>query len=264
MNCLCRVGSRPRSFRRELQQCPWLWITPGRFPVCFVPGTRQNRSKIFDRCSSGNTWSGVCHRDDNLVTLADGQKLGSCHPGRELDRITDQVGNDLSYATSIDWNRGRLTVSRLRVSAAWLQPASMRSITGMSTYQACPPISKPKKSHSEFWQSREDRRSSIHLIGRTLNLAGEFLTPVHIDLFKGAKYVGHEFHRRHGIFQIVRNNREHILPDLNGPLHLTEQARVLDRERRPMASSSASRTSRNPYRRGPDEHIKVMTPMSFP
>ncbi len=188
MNCRCPIGSRPRSFRHEPRQCPSLSTTPSHFPSPLsLPPAKTDQRFLADLLVG---FLVPCLRQTRqFVDLDDGPKLGSCPLGRELDRISDQVGNHLTNAMSINCNLGK---RRRQVDLECL-PLGFGLGSDAIDYRhhhVTQPVWRWCNRKSPALNSGKIEKISdqdFHFIGRTLNLIGEFPHLVRINLLRSRK-----------------------------------------------------------------------------
>src|SRR5215475_1491900 len=131
----------------------------------------------------------ICHRYDNLVISLMGGNSDRAFRGRELDRITDQVGNYLSYAVGIDCNR-RKTRRYVDLECQPLRLSQSSHAFDHRHHRLAQPVSRYQNRKSPTLNSGKVEKISdqnLHLIGRTLNLINEFLHLVRINLLQAAK-----------------------------------------------------------------------------
>src|SRR5262245_22145688 len=136
-----------------------------------------------------DAWPRVCHRYDNLVISLTGRDSDRALLGRELDRITDQVGNYLSYAMSIDCNKRKI---RWYVDLECLPLRFSQSSHAIDHrhHRLTQPVCRYQNRKSpalNFGKVEKISDQNLHLIGRTLNLINEFLHLVRINPLKVAK-----------------------------------------------------------------------------
>ena len=146
MNCPGPFGSPPRSFHHEPRQCPWLSTTPSRCPSALCPATARTdqrcQTDVLVECQ------GLCllhtRRPDYLARRAE-IRIGPL-AGGELNRISNQVDDDLPNAMSINRNLrkldGKSTSSVWRLASARERRRSMTGITTSLSFLADATIEK--------------------------------------------------------------------------------------------------------------------------